>query len=225
MSRPKTNDPKNRKKILAAAEKAFAKKGFDATRVEYIASQARVNKALIYYYFKNKDAILMEIIDGFIAQCMDYSITESGSLEGGFSENNIVHALLHKSLSFLEQNHDILRIMIMESLKKSKRIPHLIRAIKLTKKSGGAASPNEIIGSLRSRGINIESNIQKALVNEFFTKAVPSMFFVLFHQAWAAHFSISESELKEFFIEAIEATHIAYHRTISSSNNRENQDV
>ena len=45
---------KTRQKILDAAERLFADQGFDATSVESIAAAAGVNKALIYYYFKDK---------------------------------------------------------------------------------------------------------------------------------------------------------------------------
>lgn len=35
----------------------FAEKGFDGARVDKLAEMAKVNKALIYYYFKSKEAI------------------------------------------------------------------------------------------------------------------------------------------------------------------------
>ena len=41
-------------KILKTAQKHFAAKGFDGTRVDEIARDAKVNKAMIYYHFKNK---------------------------------------------------------------------------------------------------------------------------------------------------------------------------
>jgi DNA-binding transcriptional regulator YbjK len=59
MSREK--DEKNTQeftnRILDAAEKLFADKGFDATGTTEIAGTADITKSLIYYYFKNKEAI------------------------------------------------------------------------------------------------------------------------------------------------------------------------
>jgi AcrR family transcriptional regulator len=50
-----------REKILKAALREFAKRGFAGTRVDSIASRARVNKQLIYYYFGNKRALYEEL--------------------------------------------------------------------------------------------------------------------------------------------------------------------
>ena len=44
----------SKERILNVAEKIFADKGFDGARVDEIAQRAKVNKALIYYYYKNK---------------------------------------------------------------------------------------------------------------------------------------------------------------------------
>ena len=43
---------------MSVAEEIFSNVGFDGARVDDIAKEASVNKALIYYYFKSKDEIL-----------------------------------------------------------------------------------------------------------------------------------------------------------------------
>ena len=48
------------REILAAALRVFAERGYDATRLDDIAA-AGVTKGTIYYYFKNKDALLMRL--------------------------------------------------------------------------------------------------------------------------------------------------------------------
>jgi len=50
-----------KERIIAASIKQFSEKGFDGTRVNEIAESADVNKALIYYYFENKEAILDQL--------------------------------------------------------------------------------------------------------------------------------------------------------------------
>jgi TetR/AcrR family transcriptional regulator len=42
-------------RIVAAAEEIFAEQGIDGARTDAIAKAARVNKALLYYYFKSKE--------------------------------------------------------------------------------------------------------------------------------------------------------------------------
>jgi TetR/AcrR family transcriptional regulator len=43
------------RRIVTTAERIFAEKGMDGARTDAIARAARVNKALLYYYFKSKE--------------------------------------------------------------------------------------------------------------------------------------------------------------------------
>lgn len=52
-----------RARILNAASKEFARKGLKGTRVEAIAKRARCNKALIYHYFGNKEALFSTVLE------------------------------------------------------------------------------------------------------------------------------------------------------------------
>ena len=52
---------KKRQKILSAAIKIFARKGFYNARIKEIAKLARVADGTIYLYFKNKDDILISL--------------------------------------------------------------------------------------------------------------------------------------------------------------------
>jgi TetR/AcrR family transcriptional regulator len=52
-----------RAKILAAAERAFARDGLAGGRTDAIAAAAGVNKALLYYYFKNKESLYEAVIE------------------------------------------------------------------------------------------------------------------------------------------------------------------
>ena len=55
-----------RARILKTAERIFSEEGFDGARVDTIAKEAGVNKALIYYYFKSKEEILETILSGLL---------------------------------------------------------------------------------------------------------------------------------------------------------------
>jgi TetR/AcrR family transcriptional regulator len=48
--------------ILGAAATAFAARGFAGASVDAIAGQARVNKAMIYYHFKSKHGLYVEVL-------------------------------------------------------------------------------------------------------------------------------------------------------------------
>jgi len=53
----------SRAAILNAAVAEFAEHGIAGARTDAIAREARVNKALLYYYFKDKDALYEAVLD------------------------------------------------------------------------------------------------------------------------------------------------------------------
>lgn len=66
MPRPRTED--KRKRILAAAVRVFARKGYFAARVSEIAKKAGVADGTIYLYFRNKEDILVKLFDEVMAE-------------------------------------------------------------------------------------------------------------------------------------------------------------
>src|SRR3954471_7455948 len=59
---PRRTAASTRRRILATAADEFAARGFAATSVDRIARRARVNKAMIYYYFSNKRQLYTTIV-------------------------------------------------------------------------------------------------------------------------------------------------------------------
>jgi AcrR family transcriptional regulator len=53
----------SRAAILKAAVREFAREGVAAARTDAIARSAGVNKALLYYYFKDKEALYQAVLD------------------------------------------------------------------------------------------------------------------------------------------------------------------
>src|SRR6185369_2858966 len=55
--------PAVRDRLLNVALQLFAQKGFESTSVREIASAAEVTKPTIYYYFKSKEGLYLELLD------------------------------------------------------------------------------------------------------------------------------------------------------------------
>jgi TetR/AcrR family transcriptional regulator len=53
----------SRTAIVQAAVREFSREGVAGARIDAIARTARVNKALLYYYFKDKDALYGSVLD------------------------------------------------------------------------------------------------------------------------------------------------------------------
>ena len=62
MARPKSSTLVSRERVVAAAAAEFAARGYAGASVDRIARAARLNKAMIYYHFKSKDALYREIL-------------------------------------------------------------------------------------------------------------------------------------------------------------------
>ena len=71
MRKPKTTRSRNpeatRAAILKAALREFAEEGLDGARIDHIARAAGVNKALLYYYFQDKEALYAAVLESVMA--------------------------------------------------------------------------------------------------------------------------------------------------------------
>lgn len=65
MRRTKEEAQKTREKIFKCALKLFIEKGYDSTTLKDITQKAGVTKGAVYWHFRDKDAILDEIIDHY----------------------------------------------------------------------------------------------------------------------------------------------------------------
>ncbi len=99
-------------KVLAAALKEFAEHGFDGARVDRIAKNARVNKAMIYYHFKSKEAlyerILSDLAGMIYERVVGVIVEESDPREQLYT---IIHRYI-ETLTIVDRN--MLRTMLRE---------------------------------------------------------------------------------------------------------------
>ncbi len=67
-----------RGRILAAAERLFAERGFDHTSTALIAAEARVPQGLIFYHFKTKMELLLAVVREDQATLLDGLLPRAG---------------------------------------------------------------------------------------------------------------------------------------------------
>ncbi|MFN3533856.1 MAG: TetR/AcrR family transcriptional regulator [Desulfatiglandales bacterium] len=104
-------------KILQAATKVFAKKGFFASKVSEIAKEAGVADGTIYLYFENKDHILISIFEEKMQLVLDNMVKELSS-EPGPIEKLKKFAQVH--LKLIEGNKDMAELIQVELRQSSK---------------------------------------------------------------------------------------------------------
>jgi AcrR family transcriptional regulator len=59
---PKMPPEKRREQLLASARKLFVKKGYRGTTTDEIAKNARLTKGALYFHFKSKENIFLELV-------------------------------------------------------------------------------------------------------------------------------------------------------------------
>ena len=104
-------------RILTAATKVFAKKGFFSARISDIAKEAKVADGTIYLYFNNKDDILLSVLNEEIGKLTD-QITKELAFEQNPEIKLEIFALKH--LTAMKKNKNLAEVIHVELRQTSK---------------------------------------------------------------------------------------------------------
>ncbi len=193
-------------RILTTAERLFSEVGFDKARVDDIAKEAGVNKALIYYYFESKDEILKTLFSNLVEGAKRMLAESVEKIPDVLNEDNY-KALFDVYIRFIMEKRKILKVAIAESVKESSSISVVMEL--------GNLIINAEIENIRKacelKGLDYPEDKNEMLVTEFFTGLMPFICFALFADQWESYYHISEKELCGYFYEAFRKTHLAAH--------------
>ncbi|MGB8451560.1 MAG: TetR/AcrR family transcriptional regulator [Anaerocolumna sp.] len=193
-------------RILATAEKLFSDVGFDKARVDDIAKEAGVNKALIYYYFKSKDEILDTLFTSLIDEVKRILI-KSVEATPDISQGDNYRKLFNIYMGFITKKRKIIKVAIAESAKVSSEVSIVMKLGDLISN----AEVENIRKSYENKGLCFPVDKQEKLVMEFFTGLMPFFTFALYKEEWENFYNVSEDELYEKFYQAFKKTHLAAH--------------
>ena len=194
-------------RILNVAERIFAEKGFDGARVDEIAREANVNKALIYYYFKSKKAIQEELFNEFIRETIQM-IEDSMEEITDFDAPEKLREYFDIYLDFWENRKGILRILMMESLKESTKDDPLFKFLDIIMRN----EEEKIKAVMEKNGLSMDYDRMEGMICDFFTGLMPIFHFILYKDEWGAHYGIGGEELDKKFYDVLTLTHLNYHR-------------
>lgn len=112
-------------KILNAAEEAFALKGFGGARTAEIAKKAGVNKALLHYYFKNKEGLYHAVMDRLLFELIQIA---QDVLKKGFKGEALVGGLFNAFFDYSAKHRHFARLTTVESAgKESRYLENMLR--------------------------------------------------------------------------------------------------
>lgn len=107
------------RRILDAAKDVFKSKGFAGARMQDIADKAEINKAMLHYYFRNKESLFVkvffEIRDEFLNNLLKFLNEETPFLE-------LIPKIIKTYTEFIEKQPEILVFMLNEIYKNREMI-------------------------------------------------------------------------------------------------------
>lgn len=119
------NEINTEQSIINAAKKIFFQKGFDGARMQEIANEAGINKALLHYYFRSKDklfeAIFMDALMQFIPQIGSMLMSE-------LAFKDKIKSIITTYIDFLLQNPLLPQFVIHEINRCPERLINVFRS-------------------------------------------------------------------------------------------------
>lgn len=105
-------------KIIVAATKVFAKKGFFNARISDIAKEAKVADGTIYLYFNNKFDILISVLEEEIGKIIEQI---EKAIEKETDAEKMLMIFIEKHLAAMKQNKNLAEVIHIE-LRQSDRL-------------------------------------------------------------------------------------------------------
>ena len=111
-------------KLMAVAMDLFCQRDFASVTIKDIARAAKVNSALIYYYFKDKEDLFRVMMEQAILQALDNYTrlkarhTDATDLINDWFENNVEMSVLMRKLVkiMIDYSHSSVRVASVEAL-------------------------------------------------------------------------------------------------------------
>lgn len=206
------NEPEQtdtRTRILQEAEKLFAEKGFDSTGIEEIAVAVGISKSVIYYHFKNKEDILQTMITtltGEIEKFMVKNVREYFEQPVEIPERSqLSHNMFHQIFAFLRHRRNIIKIVLMESLKESKEEPFLFQFL-----NTNFAIRKKLLEGKHDVSL-LEKEKENFLLESFFMGFMPAICFIIMADKWSNYYQTDKDETEDKFINLLNefSTHFA----------------
>ena len=172
-------------------------------KLDNIANAACVNKALIYYHFKDKDDIIRSLFQNVVNEVDAHLKQIFYKPLKGKVRKDMLRNKISEEIKFLETHGHIISLLLMETLKSGNKSRFLFETarhlIEHELKTQGGKSLDQL------------KNKQQYLVHEFFTGLMPIITFVALQDKWCEHFQCDREKLLDLFMDVFVTTHLKNH--------------
>jgi len=115
-------DKTTEEKIYEAARTVFIRKGMEGTRMQEIADEAEINKALLHYYFRNKENLFNAVFKNTMSKF--FAKTEE-VMNGQLSIKEKITYFVHHYIDIIQANPYVPQFIINEI----NRDPQVLRSL------------------------------------------------------------------------------------------------
>jgi AcrR family transcriptional regulator len=113
-------------RILAAAQVEFLQKGQNGARMEAIARRAKVNKALIHYYYRSKSKLYQAVLEGVISHIWDELEKSFSGIDETADIRTIIRTLVSTYINVLKGSPGFPQLFLRELADGGGAIPQLV---------------------------------------------------------------------------------------------------
>lgn len=172
--------------ILDAAESVFSEKGFHGARIDEIAKSANVSKALIYYYFKNKEMLFRAMI----TECFSDILKLKEQIMPPDEQPNEQHVLTF--FKAMREQRKFLKIVLMELLRNGEWNMNLFEFM------------DDFSGDFHKKHQCVEESEKiKSMIEVFYFGTMAMAFFFSLEEKWNKYYGLDEEMVFKEFCEII----------------------
>ncbi|MFC2169870.1 TetR/AcrR family transcriptional regulator [Acidobacteriota bacterium] len=115
----------SKERILDSALMEFAVHGFSGARMDRIARKAKINKAMIFYYFSSKKKLYSEILRQALLKIF---IPISGIIDGAADAKMFLENVPRIYIRFFSENQELFRMVAFDLVSDVPVVPQIIKA-------------------------------------------------------------------------------------------------
>jgi len=130
-------------RIFEAARRVFARKGRDGARMQEIADEAGINRALLHYYFHSKQGLFEAVFAHMFEQFMRSFDTV---LEPGQPFVDLLSRFIDHYIDYAIEHQDMIRLIVGENLRGASILGEALARAKQTEGS----MPNRLENAIRA---------------------------------------------------------------------------
>jgi TetR/AcrR family transcriptional regulator len=161
----KTTDTETERRILDAARTVFIRRGTAGARMQEIAAEARVNQALLHYYFRSKERLSAAVFQQFASRLFPAVL---GVLSSDRTLDDKIDALIATYIDNLVQNPFLPGYLLSELHHQPERVEQFLAAV-----SGGTHG-----AAIQSAFLVVGRQIKEAVDAGTMRPIAPQQFFI-----------------------------------------------